>query len=147
MGQFQMPNAKIKKQKKNAWDDPSHETSCLVSLPLAYFSELAHKLTTAGCKGRTKRPFHAPFIIAVSIVFFSPAWLPPTMGYFISVMCCKAIRMRGFGAKFVPMSRDKGKKTLERSFTERYYVIAKWIALCMPGQCHWGSTAPRTAPL
>lgn len=67
------------------FEDSSHETSCLVSLPLAYFSELAHKLTTAGCRGRTKRPFHAPFIIASQLCFFPPAWSswPMTISFWL----------------------------------------------------------------
>lgn len=124
-----------------SWD----ELSSLLAYSLLW--ELAHKLTTAGCRGEQSSRFMRRSLTHPQLYSLSKCNL-----YTAIRLQQIAFSSRGQAKppcicvpSFVTSAGTKEKPL--RLVTERYYVIGKWIALCMPGQSHWGSSALRTWPL
>lgn len=127
-----------------SWD----ELSSLLASSL--LSELAaHRWATAGCRGEQsarfmRRSLTHPQLYCLQNALFTPQHVcskssPGVRGNAKNLLC--------ISVQVCHMCRDKRKEASHCAWsTERYYVIGKWIALCMPGQCHWGSAAQHRGP-
>lgn len=125
----------------------SHETSSSSPLASSLLSELAHKLTPAGCRQEQSGRFMQRSLTRRQWCPLKSKLLPLsyTSGESDFGLWADACPLRVSAQLGRVCCWDKRKEASHCAWsTERYYVIGKWIALCMPGQCLRGSAALRT---